>query len=206
MAKTAKLALESGVPAETVHRVCYAHALEVYGKSGQMKESDWLEPAAIDQRTLYEGNSILRGGREPRIELSVEPRSPVALHRVDALQWLGLCAVGGCAASGAPLRLAGRAPRNHGAASSASTADARSAWTSMPSGAGSPRRDAVAPPARISIGRTCAAQPPAGACPARRRCTARARARDASGRRSRAGCPGWGRSTRSRACWTGTGR
>ena len=75
VAKTAKLALESGVPAETVHRVCYAHALEVYGKSGQMKESDWLEPAAIDQRTLYEGNSILRGGREPRIELSVEPRS-----------------------------------------------------------------------------------------------------------------------------------
>ena len=75
VAKTAKLALESGVPAETVHRVCYAHALEVYGKSGQMKESDWLEPAAIDQRTLYEGNSILRGGREPRIDLLEERRS-----------------------------------------------------------------------------------------------------------------------------------
>jgi len=75
VAKTAKLALESGVPAETVHRVCYAHALEVYGKSGQMKESDWLEPAAIDQRTLFEGNSILRGGREPRIELPDECRS-----------------------------------------------------------------------------------------------------------------------------------
>jgi len=75
VAKTAKLALESGVPAETVHRVCYAHALEVYGKSGQMKESDWLEPAAIDQRTLFEGNSILRGGREPRIELPDERRS-----------------------------------------------------------------------------------------------------------------------------------
>ena len=73
--KTAKLALESGVPAETVHRVCYAHALEVYGKSGQMNESDWLEPAPIDQRTLYEGNSILRGGREPRIELPEQRRS-----------------------------------------------------------------------------------------------------------------------------------
>ena len=33
-----------------------------------MKESDWLEPAPIDQRTLYAGNSILRGGQEPRIE------------------------------------------------------------------------------------------------------------------------------------------
>ena len=72
VAKTAKLALESGVQVETVHRVCYAHALEVYGKSGQMKESDWLEPAPIDQRTLYEGNSILRGGREPRVELPEE--------------------------------------------------------------------------------------------------------------------------------------
>ncbi len=33
-----------------------------------MKEDDWLNPPAIDQRTVYEGNSILRGGREPRIE------------------------------------------------------------------------------------------------------------------------------------------
>jgi uncharacterized protein len=25
-------------------------------------------PSAIDQRTLYEGNSVLRGGQTPRIE------------------------------------------------------------------------------------------------------------------------------------------
>jgi hypothetical protein len=37
-----------------------------------MKESDWLNPEAIDQRALFEGNSILRGGREPRVE---EPAS-----------------------------------------------------------------------------------------------------------------------------------
>ena len=36
-----------------------------------MRADDWLNPPAIDQRTLYEGNSILRGGREPRVE---EPR------------------------------------------------------------------------------------------------------------------------------------
>ena len=33
-----------------------------------MHEDDWLNPAAIDQRTVYEGNSILRGGREPLVQ------------------------------------------------------------------------------------------------------------------------------------------
>jgi hypothetical protein len=33
-----------------------------------MKEADWLDPAALDQRSLFEGNSVLRGGQTPRIE------------------------------------------------------------------------------------------------------------------------------------------
>ena len=66
--KTARLALERGIPEETVRRACYANALAAYGQSGQMREADWLEPPAIDQRTLYEGNSVLRGGREPRVD------------------------------------------------------------------------------------------------------------------------------------------
>jgi predicted metal-dependent TIM-barrel fold hydrolase len=66
--KTAKLALDSGIPEEQVRLACYGNALAAYGQSGQMAESDWLDPPAIDQRTLYEGNSILRGGREPRVE------------------------------------------------------------------------------------------------------------------------------------------
>ena len=41
-----------------------------------MKEEDWLNPPAVDQRTLYEGNSILRGGREPHI-------GERKLHRVE---------------------------------------------------------------------------------------------------------------------------
>ncbi|MEM1129839.1 MAG: TatD family hydrolase [Pseudomonadota bacterium] len=69
VAKTAKLALESGIPEVTVKAVCYGNALAAYGQSGQMKEEDWLNPPAIDQRTLYEGNTILRGGRDPVIEL-----------------------------------------------------------------------------------------------------------------------------------------
>ncbi len=68
VAKTAKLALERGVPKEHVRLVCYQNALDAYGQSGQIKEEDWLDPPPIDQRTLYEGNSIIRGGKEPRVE------------------------------------------------------------------------------------------------------------------------------------------
>jgi len=68
VAKTAKLALERGIPEEQVRLACYQNALSAYGQSGQMNEDDWLNPLPIDQRTVYEGNSILRGGREPVVE------------------------------------------------------------------------------------------------------------------------------------------
>lgn len=74
VAKTAQLALQRGIPEETVKLVCYQNALDAYGQSGQMKESDWLDPSPIDQRTVYEGNSILRGGREPLVEDSAQSR------------------------------------------------------------------------------------------------------------------------------------
>lgn len=68
VAKTAKLALNAGIPAEHVKLATYSNALAAYGQSGQMKEEDWLNPMPIDQRTLYQGNSIIRGGREPVVE------------------------------------------------------------------------------------------------------------------------------------------
>jgi predicted metal-dependent TIM-barrel fold hydrolase len=80
VAKTARLALQRGVPEADVHLACYANALAAYGRSGQMNESDWLDPPAIDQRTLFEGNSILRGGREPLIE---ERPAPGSLDRLE---------------------------------------------------------------------------------------------------------------------------
>ena len=67
VAKTAKLALERGIAEADVRKVCYENALAAYGQSGQMSEDDWLNPPPIDQRTLYAGNSILRGGRDPLI-------------------------------------------------------------------------------------------------------------------------------------------
>ena len=66
--KTAELARTSGIAEEAVRAATYGNALAAYGQSGQMHEADWLNPPAIDQRTVFEGNSVLRGGREPRIE------------------------------------------------------------------------------------------------------------------------------------------
>lgn len=59
--KTAQLMLESGIPQEQVRAVCYGNALAAYGQSGEMKEEDWTNPAPVDQRQLYDGNSVLRG-------------------------------------------------------------------------------------------------------------------------------------------------
>ncbi len=68
VAKTAQLALSRNVDPKAVELACYTNALTAYGKSGQIHESDWLNAASVDQRDTFEGNSILRGGREPVIE------------------------------------------------------------------------------------------------------------------------------------------
>ena len=66
--KTAALMAERGIASEVIRKVTYENALAVYGLSGSMKEADWLEPTPIDQRSLFEGNSVLRGGQRPRID------------------------------------------------------------------------------------------------------------------------------------------
>jgi predicted metal-dependent TIM-barrel fold hydrolase len=75
--KTARLMLERGIKMEDVVATCYGNALAAFGQSGQMKESDWLSPDPIDQRTLFEGNSVLRGqtpriGETPSIDTRME--------------------------------------------------------------------------------------------------------------------------------------
>ncbi len=63
--KTASLMLEKGISAEAVRKVCYQNALDAFGQSGQMHESDWLQPAQVDQREKFSDNSVLRGGQTP---------------------------------------------------------------------------------------------------------------------------------------------
>lgn len=64
--KTGRLMLERGIAARDVDAICYGNALKAFGQSGQMKEEHWLDPAPIDQRMLFEGNSVLRG-QAPRV-------------------------------------------------------------------------------------------------------------------------------------------
>ena len=64
--KTARLMLERGIAARDVEAICYGNALKAFGQSGEMKEEHWLDPAPVDQRMLFEGNSVLRG-QAPRV-------------------------------------------------------------------------------------------------------------------------------------------
>lgn len=64
--KTARLMLERGIPFKDVEATCYGNALAAYAQSGQMNESHWLAPEPVDQRLLYEGNTVLRG-QAPRV-------------------------------------------------------------------------------------------------------------------------------------------
>jgi predicted metal-dependent TIM-barrel fold hydrolase len=67
--KTANLMLEQGVSPEDVSKACYANALAIYGKSGQMSEDHWLDPATGDERMkLFEGNSVWRGNAAPVVD------------------------------------------------------------------------------------------------------------------------------------------
>jgi predicted metal-dependent TIM-barrel fold hydrolase len=65
--KTALLLAEQGISPDDVARVTYGNALSAYGQSGQMREADWTK-TAVDQRSRYDGNTILRGGQNPRVE------------------------------------------------------------------------------------------------------------------------------------------
>ena len=79
VAKTARLMAQRGIGADAIRQVVYANALAAYGRNGEMREEHWLAPAPIDQRTLYEGNSVLRGGQIPRID---QPGRPVDELRI----------------------------------------------------------------------------------------------------------------------------
>jgi predicted metal-dependent TIM-barrel fold hydrolase len=70
--KTAALMLERGDDASAVEDMCYRNALAAYGQSGQIKETDWTTPPPVDQRQLFEGNSVLRGQEPNQASLIIE--------------------------------------------------------------------------------------------------------------------------------------
>jgi uncharacterized protein len=76
--KTARLMIDRGIAAKDVEALCYGNALKAFGQSGQMKEEHWLNPAPVDQRMLFEGNSVLRG-QAPRVG------EPATAERTDSV-------------------------------------------------------------------------------------------------------------------------
>lgn len=65
--KTAALMLNRGISRFDVERSCYQNALDAFSLNSRMNESDWLNAKGIDQRNLFNDNSVLRG-QQPRID------------------------------------------------------------------------------------------------------------------------------------------
>jgi predicted metal-dependent TIM-barrel fold hydrolase len=68
--KTAALMKIRGISSEAIELVTYRNAITAFGQSGQIDEADFAAAKNIDQSEKFEGNTILRGGQQPRIDKS----------------------------------------------------------------------------------------------------------------------------------------
>ena len=68
--KTASLMKQRGISDEDIQLVTYRNAIKAFGQSGQINEGDFSNTRNIDQSEKFEGNTILRGGQQPRIDAS----------------------------------------------------------------------------------------------------------------------------------------
>ena len=68
--KTAALMIAKGIAKEQIELVTYRNAITAFSQSGQIDESDFDTTKAIDQSLKYEGNTVLRGGQQPRVDKS----------------------------------------------------------------------------------------------------------------------------------------
>ncbi len=65
--KTAALMKMKGISPEAIRQVTYQNAIDAFGKSGQIDTTDFEGNQDIDQNEKFFGNSILRGGQQPRV-------------------------------------------------------------------------------------------------------------------------------------------
>lgn len=68
--KTAALMLGRGISKTQVEEVTYHNAMTAFGQSGQINEADFDKATLVDQSLRFEGNTVLRGGQQPRIDKS----------------------------------------------------------------------------------------------------------------------------------------
>jgi uncharacterized protein len=65
--KTAQAMREAGIAEDAIETVCWANPVRFFSQSGRLEIDEVAEAPAIDQRRLFEGNSVLRG-QAPRID------------------------------------------------------------------------------------------------------------------------------------------
>jgi uncharacterized protein len=66
--KTAALMKQHGISDNDIRKVTYENAITAFGQSGQINESEFATVQQIDQSQKFSGNTILRGGQQPRID------------------------------------------------------------------------------------------------------------------------------------------
>ncbi|WP_193408755.1 TatD family hydrolase [Flavisolibacter tropicus] len=66
--KTAALMKEHGISDEDIRMVTYQNAITAFGQSGQIDVTDFAGVKDIDQSQRFKGNTVLRGGQQPRID------------------------------------------------------------------------------------------------------------------------------------------
>src|SRR5690242_12598596 len=68
--KTAALMKIRGIDVKDIDLVCFRNAIIAFGQSGQIIESDFASVKEVDQSKKFAGNTILRGGQQPKIDKS----------------------------------------------------------------------------------------------------------------------------------------
>ncbi len=68
--KTAALMKIKGISDEAIKLITYSNAIAAFAQSGQIDEKDFSIPGSVDQSQKFEGNTVLRGGQQPRTDKS----------------------------------------------------------------------------------------------------------------------------------------
>ena len=68
--KTAALMKLRGISDEDIRLITYSNAITAFAQSGQIDENDFSKPQTIDQSEKFEGNTVLRGGQQPKTDKS----------------------------------------------------------------------------------------------------------------------------------------
>lgn len=66
--KTAALMKMKGISDEAIRLVTYQNAIDAFAQSGQIEVADFDAVRNVDQSLKFNGNTVLRGGQQPRVD------------------------------------------------------------------------------------------------------------------------------------------